>query len=687
MAIETTAPVLTLGEVTIRPVIDGGLLRNLGTVQVGATDLRNPATRFLPWFDTFEGDIFRQFAVQEIAPRGDGWVISTRAFSDPDTMFRERRDCSGDLCFRNASWDDAPLQADLRIGLAPAQATVGGIEFTGFKYWFEYQSDAVPIHRLVDRQTWEVGGNLDDVTLLLRNWLTPPRMKVGRDTVYSTVGLDKWAGLLPGNLWGRWTLLPSFDLQYGADGVLLAWFDEVSLIRTVIESNAGEDCLRVLDMHCFEQAQSVSTNAKTVLYAPAQFDEVDALNFWTRVYDLEAEKSQAQFGIQEEAPAIVFSHNVWRGFRFGTTYDEVMDVAEEFGADYVFIDPVWEHQQAFKEEFDRLISPEAQKGTIFEKFLQQNMCVTLDFEVADIHGGEAGLKALCDRARAKGLKIISWMATHYSPNSALQHHPDLKHGAFSIFAGRESGRHPDTGYATSCWTANLNGPVATKMRDQLLGVCARTGLSGFLWDSFCNLGWWQLDYPNGTMRPQHDKMAELYRDLTQAGLYLMPEAVVTFSSHSCCGLHGGNIYADDLLGYSYNTNIGLWYGGGGDHDGGTFECQTLTGQVPFDTFFQCFAYKRVPGLHFHMVPREQWDAERVQQIKDVLAVYKTHRDLMQQRTVLKDYAGVLWENGSDTRLLFSFRDQPSPVAGAVTDARTGEPVTGDLQANRAYSVR
>src|SRR6185437_4120128 len=207
----------------------------------------------------------------------------------------------------------------------------------------------------------------------------------------------------------------SFDFQYGAAGILLAWFDQVSHIRSVVESNAGEDSLRVLDMHFFAQSNAVATNPKTVLYSPQQLDPTDALNLWTRVYDLETAKSQAQFGINEDPPAIVFSHNVWRDVHFDKTYEHVVDVASEFGADYVFIDSIWEHQQALSEALEPHLPAEKRKGTIFEKlWWQPNMCVTLDFEVADIWGGEAALKALCDRARAKGVKVLSWIATHYS---------------------------------------------------------------------------------------------------------------------------------------------------------------------------------------------------------------------------------------------------------------------------------
>jgi len=675
---------LKIGDVSITPRIVKGFLHSIGDVRVGTRRLRNARARFLPWFDTYDGDVFRSFRFIGVEERGSQTVLVTRAVSDPDAaVFRERRDTSGDPCVRNSGWDSAPLEATLRIVLEPVRTVVDGRPFTGFKYWFEYESDNIAIHRLIDRQTWEVGGNLDDLNICCRNWLTPPRVKIGRDTTYSTVGLDKWAALLPGNLWARWSLLPAFDMQYGKAGVLLAWFDEVSLIRTAIETNAGEEWLRFVDVHCFAQAAAARTNPKTVVWSRDVLDDTDALNLRTRVYDLEQAKACKQFGFAETPPAVVFSENVWRNMRFATTYEKVIEVAAEFNADYVFIDPVWEHQQAFEEELAQLVPKEKWKGTILEKFRHQNMCVTLDFEVADVMGGEDGLKALCDRAAARGLKLISWMAAHYSPNSTLQLQKELGHGASGIFAAKESGRHPDTGYPSSCWTVNLNAPIAQKIKEQILGVCRRTGLAGFLWDSFSNLGWWQLDYSDGTMRPQFDKMAGLYADLVNAGLYIMPEGIVSFSDHSCCGMHGGNIYRGDLLGYTYESSMGPWYGDGPQEN---FDQKTLKGEAPIDMLFRHVAHKHLPAFAFQLVPREQWNAQRAAEIKELLRLYKQNRHLMTKRTVLRDDAGVLWENETGQSVLFSFKNQKPKAAATATDAATGEPAA-DLQANRVYLLK
>jgi hypothetical protein len=281
---------------------------------------------------------------------------------------------------------------------------------------------------------------------------------------------------------------------------------------------------------------------------------------------------------------------------------------------------------------------------------------------------------------------MSWMSAHYWPVTNLSRADELGHGSFGIYAAKESGRHPDTGYAAHCWTVNLNAPVGDRIRNQVLDICQRTGLAGFLWDSFSNLGWWQVDYSDGTMRPQFDKMGDMFAAFTNAGLYIHPEAVVSFTSHSGCGLFGGNVYAGDLLGYSYNTVIGLRYADDGDDKPRDQADEILRGNKPFDLLFRCFAHRRVPSVHLHKVPREEWDPVAERRIKELFAAYRKHKDLMQKRTVLKDDAGVLWETDRDWNLLFSFKEQTwdTDAVDALTDEKAPN---NSLVACRVYLVK
>ncbi len=668
---------LEMGEMRLTLDVRDGVLYSLGVPQIGGVALRNPQTRWLPWFDTLEGDIFRAFRFLDIAQRGAATVVRTRALSDPDVLFAEKRDASGDLCFRSGGWDAAPLETELRIVFEPATAEIDGRLFSGFRYWYEFEGGNTMIHRLVDRQTWELGGNLDDVTVLCRSLFTRPRERITREGAYSTAGLDHPAGLMPGSQWARWTLLPPFDLQYGQPGIVLGFFDHMSLIRGVLETMPGEDCLRIIDLHAFENTTRVSTNPKTILYCPDRIaDDTEALNFWTRVHDLENEKARRPLGLPPEAPpavAMSIGETCWQDYHFDTSYEHVLEAAVEFGADYIGTDAVWENGEALRKTLVAHIPETVQKGTSMAKMLQQNMCCTLDFEVAREFGGEEGLARLCQRAAEQGVGVIIWLGLHVSPLSNLLAKPELGHGDGGIFAAKESGRHPDTGYAGNCWTLNLNAPIGERVREQLLGVCRRCGVTGIRWDSFSNLGWWQVDYSKGDLRPQYDRMATMYADLLKAGVRVWPEAVVAFSNQSCCGLHGGDVYAGDLLGYSYNSAFPLGPVGGYAYPGDR-TVDILTGKESADTLFRCFAHKRVPPFSFHAVPRDQWDEQAVRAIKQMIQAYRACRHRMIRRTVLKDDAGVLWQDqqGSDA-VCFCFRDQQPPPNLDWNEVLTGNP--------------
>ncbi len=677
---------IRFSHVEIIPAIEGGELKSLGAVRMHGKDVRNAANRFLPWFDTYEGQIFRTFRHVETVVEDDATRIVTKAVGDPDYPFIERRDSSGDICLRPAAWDEAPVESELRIGFRPAAAEIDGHAFHGFTYWFEYANPAAPIHRLMDRQTWEIGGRLDGVSLACRNLFDVPYKRLSRDAGFSTVGLDKAINVLPGNLWARWSLLPAFDMQTSPAGTLVAWFDRVSCIRSALQTNPGEDWLRVVDLHYFEQSGDVRTNPKTVLFCPDALSEVDAVNLWTRLYDQEYDKARAQFGFEDrEITPVVVGKNVWRGIDFDTTYEDALELAAELGADAIFIDPLWQHGEDFDRMLKQLVPEERRAGTVLEKLCYQNTCCTFDLEVSTSAGGEAGLKRLCDRARAKGVSVLAWFAAHMTPRSVRIDRHDKE--AQKRIATKESGRHPDTGYAGECWTLNLNDEFRDWVFDQVRGVCERTGLQGYLWDSFSNLGWWQVDYGDGSMRPQFDHMGRLYAKLVNAGVWLTPEGVVSFTRTSCCGLHGGDTYGGEALPYAYAMNASAGYRDPATRKQVNPLTDLFTRPDAFGYAFRRFAHKWIFRIAIQSLPlREAWHPEAVQKFKDLIAVYKRYRHLMEKRTVLPGDQGVLWEAEADEVLLFAF--QPHERAGTWRDALTDDPVTdGRLQAERVYVGR
>lgn len=112
---------LTVGAARVALQVKDGWLESLGDIGVGGVSLRNSAVRFLPWVDSYQGDVFRRFRFLGVRRRGRRTALALRAVSDPDWPFMERRDSSGDVCLRNCSWDRRPQEAGFRIVLEPAR--------------------------------------------------------------------------------------------------------------------------------------------------------------------------------------------------------------------------------------------------------------------------------------------------------------------------------------------------------------------------------------------------------------------------------------------------------------------------------------------------------------------------------------------------------------------------------------
>jgi len=325
-----------------------------------------------------------------------------------------------------------------------------------------------------------------------------------------------------------------------------------------------------------------------------------------------------------------------------------------------------------------------------DMFRPGSMCCMIDWEVSEIHGGEEKLKALCDRANAKGIGIMSWLGISLGTYSDIGVHQKRElgrttgFGSNKVFAMKESGSHPDTGYPMDLCSIDLNTPMYDYLIENIKGVCERTGITGWLMDSYSNLSWWQVDYAGGTMKPQFEKMAGIYSELTNAGQYCMPEALVAFSNHSSLHQFTGDMYDGDLLGYSYSTNMSLPLLDASNLNGAKTETLMLTGDLPIDLMFRCLSHRRAPISSFHHVARDQWDEESTEELKRVFRTYKALRDRMVHRTVLHEDQGVIYTGGEgDQGIYFAYQNIDLPFE--LTDADTGEK-TSTVVPNRVYEA-
>ena len=107
---------LCVGKAEVGLVIDNGCLRSIGEVTVSGTALRNPLARFLPWFDSYEGEVFDRFGLQGIQQNWEETRIRLCAVSNEDYPFRER---SAIPTTAPSPWSDGRA-VDVLTGEAPA---------------------------------------------------------------------------------------------------------------------------------------------------------------------------------------------------------------------------------------------------------------------------------------------------------------------------------------------------------------------------------------------------------------------------------------------------------------------------------------------------------------------------------------------------------------------------------------
>ena len=116
MTTTNTEPhILRVGQAEIGLDINSGCLRSITGVMVNGTALRNPLARFLPWFDSYEGEVFDRFEFLGIEQSGEETRIRLRAVSNVDYPFRERSAISTTA---PSPWSDGRA-VDVLTGEAP----------------------------------------------------------------------------------------------------------------------------------------------------------------------------------------------------------------------------------------------------------------------------------------------------------------------------------------------------------------------------------------------------------------------------------------------------------------------------------------------------------------------------------------------------------------------------------------
>src|SRR5262245_1706269 len=74
--------------------------------------------------------------------------------------------------YNTADWSGGARRADdttLELELRAVRRSFRGRDYAGFSYRYHYRSDSIPIYKILDRATWEIGGRALSSEFWMRN--------------------------------------------------------------------------------------------------------------------------------------------------------------------------------------------------------------------------------------------------------------------------------------------------------------------------------------------------------------------------------------------------------------------------------------------------------------------------------------------------------------------------------------
>jgi hypothetical protein len=375
----------------------GDAFLGLGAVTAGGVALRNAARPLFVEIRNPNGMELCDYTVAGVRQDGEALTLdlaaSLREGGMMEWMVHEVRNR-----YALADWTREPQPAgDTRLSLTlrPVTRRLRDVTYTGFSYQYAYHSPEVPIYKIFDRGTWEIGGAAVGNTFWMRNCFTPSRVPITSvDQFHST----EW--FLPGcanpsvfQFAPLQTELQGFTFTTAEAGTLITWATEAAHIRSLFEKPRGADLLVHAHEHCGDLGAAFATAPVEVLWAAGPADATEQINRYLAMRELVAETLHADIGMARERI---------------TTYGQI----EEWEL------PDMEHYR--KNGLPKVLDAGCKTVYIANHFENNmntydcsNMCCTVDYRVAETVG-EDKLTAFCRDAQAGGARVEMWGNTSVS---------------------------------------------------------------------------------------------------------------------------------------------------------------------------------------------------------------------------------------------------------------------------------
>lgn len=639
----------------------------IGRVWLGKTLVRSGRLPLRPYMQTFTG--LELSGLTFLGADADRIRLEARFRRLPVKVLRDH---SFDPIHELGDWDQDPVAGTglLDIVLTPTADEFNGVAFSGFSYHYEYRSKDVPLFWLLDQASWELDGDITGATAVSQSACSAPVATFDRQNTWTTEGVLDFLikeghpnPVMTHNL-PRWASHGSFDFQYKGDRTLIGVFERVDLIRSVVMREAGKPELKHFDKHIFDQALSVTTTPKKILLNAEPKSEIGQQNVWTWIHEDVENRARAEFGLKQEPLIPRIGQNYWVNFTIDTYYKDLLPAAIGIGAKQLFVDNL-------------------NRSDMTDGGVSTNMCNGHEYEIAPKLGGPEKMKAFVESAQAHGIQIMSWTNNDQSYGSpfALQY-ADPKYRAWWV--QMEDTRLAYGGaYTNTFMIWDFNHDEARRYWiDCLKQTRQTTGLNGYLFDSFYNLGFMPVSYRDGKPRTMWRKLLEAFRELQKADVHFLIESFGPFGQPQ----HGHpSSYNFETIFAAYRVGLGNDYS-----------------TVPTGAALKDVTPKSAAGVYYalaHMafggVPLFE-NGKRIDQVwttehKLALADYHAALPHLYRREIQEDGLGVLWRDQTGKRqTLFNFKARTLLLPGKVMDLTTGRKLpkadSYELEASHTYTI-
>jgi hypothetical protein len=595
-----------------------------------------------------------------------------------------------------ADWSKAPRLAEdtsLELELRAVQRTFGDRQYHGFSYCYHYRSESIPIYKILDRGTWEVGGDAICNEFWMRNCFVPSITQIESEAqFYSTEWyIPDCANPRAFQFLPLQTELQGFTFTASNAGVLVTWVSEVAHVRSLFEKPRGETVIVHFHEHCGDLGHQFSTAPVEVLWSPGQRCRVDLANDYEAAREFIHETLHRQIGMRRERVTTYGQIEEWTPADLERYRRAGLPKLLEAGAKTVYLASHFENNM--------------------NTWGVSNFCVTVDHKVSEAVGKDK-LRAFCRDANAGGATVQMWGNTAISTLTLMFDNRSgesdrirflPREGSIMEALDRNTSfvRNPSNAIEADHYTPvfavlNLRDPAVRAYWLRRWGAAHdELGLGGIFLDSSFNLSSDKFHYVQNTeahlfsaTADQHDLLG-VFRPAQEP-----PAAILSqYRAHLDLMVEMqkiGYVYANEDLGVfgvhrhgpalaARLQSLFLWADCIAGFDAASIRS---AGGDPDDVFFRGLAYRMMWTLHWD-VARDlisyryggpQGDDDRpLPWHLDLLRAYNHVHETMRERTILPGEAGVLYRSES-AGVLWAFEDLRLPLRDEqrVLDVLSGE---------------